>query len=170
MGYFFLKNWYLYGSTFKFRGSTSLPKPNLSTPRGVRQSHSRHQIHKSVSIPLLTLNTKSVSTQYHSWHLISWICVNSRCVNPTCDTTHNAWHTAYSPLANKEIPKIQYKWGRSTYGWSSDLIWWYWCRLVWGVSRGVECGLHSDRLLVYSLVLGDGDNVLMGHDQTIWCC
>ena len=34
MGYFFLKNWYLYGSTFKFRGGTSLPKPNLmSTPR-----------------------------------------------------------------------------------------------------------------------------------------
>ena len=27
MGYFFLKNWYLYGSTFKFRGGTSLPKP-----------------------------------------------------------------------------------------------------------------------------------------------
>ena len=34
MGYFFLKNWYLYGSTFKFRGSTSLPKPNLSIPGG----------------------------------------------------------------------------------------------------------------------------------------
>ena len=33
MGYFFLKKWYLYGSTFKFRGGTSLPKPNLSTPR-----------------------------------------------------------------------------------------------------------------------------------------
>ena len=33
MGYFFLKNWYLYGSIFKFRGGTSLPKPNLSTPR-----------------------------------------------------------------------------------------------------------------------------------------
>ena len=32
MGHFFLKNWYLYGSTFKFRGSTSLPKPNLSSP------------------------------------------------------------------------------------------------------------------------------------------
>ena len=32
MGYFSLKNWYLYGSIFKFRGSTSLPKPNLSTP------------------------------------------------------------------------------------------------------------------------------------------
>ena len=34
MGYFFLKNWYLYGSTFKFHGGTSLPKPNLSTPGG----------------------------------------------------------------------------------------------------------------------------------------
>ena len=33
IGYFFLKNWYLYGSTFKFCGGTSLPKPNLSTPR-----------------------------------------------------------------------------------------------------------------------------------------
>ena len=33
MSYFFLKNWYLYGSTFKLRGGTSLPKPTLSTPR-----------------------------------------------------------------------------------------------------------------------------------------
>ena len=33
MGYFFLKNWYLYGSIFKFCGGKSLPKPNLSTPR-----------------------------------------------------------------------------------------------------------------------------------------
>ena len=33
MSYFFLKNLYLYGSTFKFRGGTSLPKPNLSNPR-----------------------------------------------------------------------------------------------------------------------------------------
>ena len=32
MGYLFLKKWYLYGSTFKFCGGTSLPKPNLSTP------------------------------------------------------------------------------------------------------------------------------------------
>ena len=31
MGHFFLKKWYLYGSTFQFRGITSLPKPNLST-------------------------------------------------------------------------------------------------------------------------------------------
>ena len=28
-GHFFLKNWYLYGSAFKFRSGTSLPKPNL---------------------------------------------------------------------------------------------------------------------------------------------
>ena len=34
MGHFFMKNWYLYGSTFKFRGGTSLPKPNLSNPPG----------------------------------------------------------------------------------------------------------------------------------------
>ena len=33
-GSLFLENWYLYGSTFKFCGGTSLPKPNLSTPRG----------------------------------------------------------------------------------------------------------------------------------------
>ena len=32
MGHFFLKNWYLYESTFKFRGGTCLPKPNFSTP------------------------------------------------------------------------------------------------------------------------------------------
>ena len=31
MSHFFLKNWYFYGSTFKFRGGTSLSKPNLST-------------------------------------------------------------------------------------------------------------------------------------------
>ena len=37
MGYFFLKNWCLYGSTFKFCGGTSLPKPNLSTPGGLHQ-------------------------------------------------------------------------------------------------------------------------------------
>ena len=32
LGHFFLKNLYLFESTFKFYGSTSLPKPNLSTP------------------------------------------------------------------------------------------------------------------------------------------
>ena len=31
MGHSFSKNWYLYGSTFKFRSGSSLPKPNLST-------------------------------------------------------------------------------------------------------------------------------------------
>ena len=39
MGYFFLKNWYLYESTFNFRGCTSLPKPNLS-------SHPRDKNHQ----------------------------------------------------------------------------------------------------------------------------
>ena len=34
MGHFFWKNWYLYRSTLKFRGGTSLPKPNLSYPTG----------------------------------------------------------------------------------------------------------------------------------------
>ena len=33
-GLLFLENWYLYGSTFKFRGGISLLKPNLSTPPG----------------------------------------------------------------------------------------------------------------------------------------
>ena len=45
MGDFFLKNWYLYGSLFKFCGGTSLPKPNLSTPQGSlfwRKSLSQH--------------------------------------------------------------------------------------------------------------------------------
>ena len=32
MDHFFLKNRYLYGSTFKFRSGTSLSKPNLSPP------------------------------------------------------------------------------------------------------------------------------------------
>ena len=32
MSHFFLKNCYLYGSNFKFRGGTSLPEPNLSIP------------------------------------------------------------------------------------------------------------------------------------------
>ena len=36
MGHFFLKNSYFYGSTFKVRGSTSLPKPILSTPGVLR--------------------------------------------------------------------------------------------------------------------------------------
>ena len=39
MGCFFFKNWYLYGSTFKFHGNTSLPKPNLSTPPGFHTHH-----------------------------------------------------------------------------------------------------------------------------------
>ena len=30
MGPFFLKNWYLYGLTFKFHGGKSLPKPILT--------------------------------------------------------------------------------------------------------------------------------------------
>ena len=41
MGYFFLKKWYLYGSTFKFRGGTSLPKPNLNTPLGLPLSQAK---------------------------------------------------------------------------------------------------------------------------------
>ena len=36
MGHFFLKNWYLYRSTFKFHGNLSLPKPNLCTPPGLQ--------------------------------------------------------------------------------------------------------------------------------------
>ena len=35
MGYFFLKNWYLYVVYFQIHGGTSLPKPNLSTPPNV---------------------------------------------------------------------------------------------------------------------------------------
>ena len=34
MGYFFLKNWYLYGSTFKFCGGTSLLQTKLEYPPG----------------------------------------------------------------------------------------------------------------------------------------
>ena len=37
MGHFFLKNWYLHASTFKFCGGTSLPKPNFNTPRAKNQ-------------------------------------------------------------------------------------------------------------------------------------
>ena len=33
MGYFFLKNWYSYGSIFKFRGGTSLPNQTWVPPR-----------------------------------------------------------------------------------------------------------------------------------------
>ena len=36
MGHFFLKNWYLYGSTFKFRGGRKL---NLSTSRGLTMTY-----------------------------------------------------------------------------------------------------------------------------------
>ena len=35
-GSLFLENWYLYGSTIKFRGGTSLSKPNLSYPPGIK--------------------------------------------------------------------------------------------------------------------------------------
>ena len=44
LGHFFLKNWYLYGSTFKFRGSTSPPKPNLSTPGGITDNENPSQL------------------------------------------------------------------------------------------------------------------------------
>ena len=50
MGYFFLKNWYLYESTFKFRGSTSLPKPNLSTPLGSYPSKFWHKYSHSTQL------------------------------------------------------------------------------------------------------------------------
>ena len=42
MGHFFLRNWYLYGSTFKFCGGTSLP--NLSTRGGGVPSISIHEL------------------------------------------------------------------------------------------------------------------------------
>ena len=50
MGYFFLKNWYLYGSTFKFRGGTSLPKPNLSTLPGSHLSNCVKQIQIKIDL------------------------------------------------------------------------------------------------------------------------
>ena len=52
MGYFFLKYWYLYGSTFKFRGGTSLPKPNLSTPPPVSKLQKYQQVWKKVKIEI----------------------------------------------------------------------------------------------------------------------
>ena len=56
MGYFFLKNWYMYGSTFNFCGGTSLPKPN-STPLPP----------PPVDRPNLTVNPVNVSFTYTSW-------------------------------------------------------------------------------------------------------
>ena len=53
-GQFFLKNWYLYGSTFKFCGSTSLPKPKLSTPRlctALRRSITSDNVTHSTCMP-----------------------------------------------------------------------------------------------------------------------
>ena len=47
MGHFFLKNWYLYGSTFKFCGGTSLPKPNLGTPPGATNTIACAQLSKN---------------------------------------------------------------------------------------------------------------------------
>ena len=55
MGYFFLKNWYLYGSTFKFHGGTSLPKPNLSTPRAPSKENANPPNLETVSIDSIHL-------------------------------------------------------------------------------------------------------------------
>ena len=43
MGYFFLKKWYLYGSTFKIPWRHILPKPNLSTPPRVIERPGRRE-------------------------------------------------------------------------------------------------------------------------------
>ena len=57
MSNFFLKNWYLYGSTFKFCGSMSLPKPNLSTPLGCE--HADSIMHSGTLFP--TSDRKNIS-------------------------------------------------------------------------------------------------------------
>ena len=53
MGHVLLKNWYLYGPTFKFLGGTSLPKPNLSTPPSFGQVK-YHSLYVSMSTVCLT--------------------------------------------------------------------------------------------------------------------
>ena len=60
MGHFFLKNWYLYGSTFKICGGTALPKPNLSTPQGLKKlfvCYIRKKIKQDQSFCLLVHDT-----------------------------------------------------------------------------------------------------------------
>ena len=57
MGHFLLKNWYFYVSTFKFRGGTSLPKPNLSTP-GVLRWLTFHFYNFKASGPGVVKNSK----------------------------------------------------------------------------------------------------------------
>ena len=68
MGHFFLKNWYLYGSTFKFRGGTSLPKPNLSTPPGLSHGTGNTQSDCAGSHGLKTSMTSSGDTRFFWGH------------------------------------------------------------------------------------------------------
>ena len=62
MDYFFLKNWYLYGSTFKFCGGTSLPKPDLSNSPGVADD---------MHIHTLPLRKYKVSINGDAWVTVS---------------------------------------------------------------------------------------------------
>ena len=67
MGYFFLKNWYLYGSTFKFCGGTSLPKPNLSTPPDLDMEINEEVVTRYFSKNII--NHKSYRYRLETWNL-----------------------------------------------------------------------------------------------------
>ena len=71
MGHFCFKNWYLYGSTFKFCSSTSLPKPNLSTPPWVDLNPSSHPTHPEFAFGVKILQSKEFNlSKQDIWHLI----------------------------------------------------------------------------------------------------
>ena len=61
-GSLFLKNWYLYGSTFNFAAARSLPKPNLSTPPKTLSNifHKGSEIHMEQHIPSYVLYTFNI--------------------------------------------------------------------------------------------------------------
>ena len=72
MGHFFLKNWYLYGSTFKFHCGTSLPKPNLSTPLAMAPSMKLFlAVHWRWKIPWGGLGVE-IRPRWFSLFLVAW--------------------------------------------------------------------------------------------------
>ena len=73
MGYFFLKNWYLYGSTFKFRGGTSLPKQNLSTPPPPGCQHTRWRTQRNKPQNAVSLLDNSLDIHHFGMQTVDWL-------------------------------------------------------------------------------------------------
>ena len=72
----FLKNWYLYGSTFKVCGGISLPKPNLSTPGGVQPNFTTISLHMIKRFGKSILEVPDTGTSQYWWILEHFWCTS----------------------------------------------------------------------------------------------